>query len=148
MQPASDGVALPAKPDWEAYGKQRRNKRPAKAGRVHHAKLAGKVATHASQTLTALIKYRSAFQRGAGDGLRVTAGPSPLCAGSDQPMAAMAASVRATSPTNNATVPMKAIGHGSATKSSSASMRERSPDSLLINVDIVSIACIQCSLRL
>src|SRR5688572_9363765 len=62
-----------------------------------------------------------------------------VCAGSNQPMAAMAASVRATSPTNNATVPMRAIGHGSAAGSSSASMWECGPDSLLINVVMASI---------
>src|SRR5215210_3998232 len=54
-------------------------------------------------------------------------------------MAVIAASVRATSPTNNTTMPMKAIGHGSATGSSSASMRECGPDRLVINVVMASI---------
>src|SRR5215208_7186539 len=54
-------------------------------------------------------------------------------------MAAIAASVRATSPTNNTTMPMRAIGHGSATGSYSASMRECGPDRLVINVVMASI---------
>src|SRR4051794_4125287 len=57
---------------------------------------------------------------------------SPL--GLDQPTAPMAASVRATSPSNNTETPTKAIGHGPVSStSSSASVRLYDPGSLLIN---------------